>query len=500
MGRRQLSAEDTAFLCSETGISGMHVGAPVMVDAGGAGDGFSFERFRQLVIERLPILPQLRWRLLEVPFGLDRPFWVEDDTFDVDRHIRHIAVPSPGGPKQFNELLSWLVPEPLDRRWPLWQLWFIDGLDDGRVCIFQKMHHAIVDGVTGVGLGEVLYDITPEPRPAPTETRLSLRGSRRLSTPELLALGVANVAVRIPYRLLQVPAPLGLQLLTMADLARQRLPVVPPQAPRCSLNGPLSARRRVAFVREPLARIQEVKSAYGVKVNDVILALAASALRRYLLSIDDLPSRPLTTSCPVALRTAVEKDEIGNRVGMMMVSLATNVEDPAERLRAIYANTQAGKRAQQALGAHPTPGVVDLLPPGLVGMSSRSRAMQMITEHIPTISTSVSNVRGPNTPLYVCGARIDAILPTGPLLMGIGLNFGVLTYCGSVDFGITACPERVPDPQFVADGVPLALAELEAAAGIRTGRTAAAEDSAVRPMTRARRPAAGAPVKSRRTA
>ena len=448
----------------------MHVGSPVMVDAASAGDGFSFERFRQVVIDRLPALPQLRWRLLEVPFGLDRPFWIEDDEFDPDRHIRRIAVPSPGGREQLNGLFSWLVSEQLDRRWPLWQLWFIEGLDDGRVCIFQKMHHAIVDGVTSVGLGEILYDTTPEPRPAPTETRLSLGGSHP-STPELIATGLANVACRIPYRLLQVPAPLGLQVLSLADLARRRLPVVPQRAPRCSLNGALTSRRRVAFARVPLSRIQAVKAAYGVKVNDVILAMAASALRRYLLSIGDLPSTPLTTSCPVALRAEAEKNEIGNKVGMMTVSLATDIEDPAERLRTIYANTQAAKTVQRTLAAHPTPGVVDLVPPGMVTRLNQSRVMQSVTERVPTLSTSVSNVRGSATPLYVCGARIDAMLPTGPVLMGVGLNFGVLTYCGSVDFGVTACPERVPNPQSVADGVPLGLAELESAAGIKMSRS-----------------------------
>jgi WS/DGAT/MGAT family acyltransferase len=238
---------------------------------------------------------------------------------------------------------------------------------------------------------------------------------------------------------------------------------LPMQAPRTVLNRDPTPHRTNAFVSVDLPRVKAVKDAYRVKMNDVVLALCASAMRDHLLEIGDLPDAPLTAQVPVSMRTAGD-DTVGNKVGSMTVSLATDVEDPVARLLAIHSSTQAAKEMRQAMAVHQIMGVTETTPPGLIALAARMYTRNRLDRLAPPASNVViSNVPGPDFPLYIAGSAVESIIPMGPLLMGMSLNITVFSYRGHVDFGFMACPEVVPDPFLIADRIEPALLDLEKA-------------------------------------
>jgi diacylglycerol O-acyltransferase len=459
---RRTGGQDAAFLYGETESWHMHVSGLMVVDPSTAPHGFDFERLRAHTIERLPLVPQFRWRLVDVPLGLDRPGWVEDDDFDPDFHIRRIAVPSPGGPSELGELAGRLSSYKLDRRKPLWEMWVIEGVEGGRTAVLTKMHHAIVDGVSGMGLAEAVLDIEPDPPPREAEVRDSLHDRRAPGTVELLASGALSAFTRTPFRMLRFTRQTALQGLAAAGFVRRRgAPVMPYQAPRTSMNGEFTPHRRFTWASVPLARVKAVKEDRGVKVNDVVLALCAGALRRYLQKIDDLPEAPLIAQCPVSLRGDDDRDDVGSKVGSMFTSLATDVADPVERLEAIHESTQSAKEMQQALSVHKIMGLSETAPPGLIGLAARAYTRMGLSRMPPPVNVVISNVPGPPFPLYLAGGRLDGLYPMGPLVFGMGLNITVISYRDSLDFGFMCCPELVPQPELIAEGVSLALSELD---------------------------------------
>lgn len=480
---RKLSGQDAAFLYGETSNWHFHVSGLMIVDAANAPGGWSFERFREILISRLPEVPQLRWRYVDVPFGIDRPSWVEAGDIDPDFHIRHVALPAPGGPQELGDTVGRIISYKLDRSRPLWEAWCIEGLEGGRVAILQKMHHAIIDGVSGAGLAEVLLDIEPTPRVSAVELHEEITTHRTPSDLEMFVRGVAHSTVRTPFRLMRFVQQSVRQAVAAVPVLRGERPVsLPLTAPRTVFNQDPTSRREFAMARVEFDRIRAVKDAFGVKVNDVVLALVGTAMRSYLIERGELPDATLIASCPVSLRSGGD-DSVGNHVGNMFASLATDLDDPGERLMRIHESTMSAKEMHQALAAHQIMGLTETTPPGLIALAARMYTSAGLASRTPpAASVVVSNVPGPPIPLYLAGGRLEALYPMGPLLMGMSLNVTTLSINGSLDFGFMSCPDTVPNLQSMADAVPVALAELEEAAR-RVKRSKATKASKPRKQT-----------------
>ncbi len=463
----RMAGQDAAFLYGETPEWHMHVSSLVIADPTKA-PNFSFDLLKQLLLERLPQLPQFRWKVVDIPLGLDRPGWVEADNFEPDYHVRRIAVPSPGGKRELGELVGRLASYKLDTQRPLWEMWVIEGLADGRIAVLTKIHHAIIDGVSGAGLGEIILDITPEPREASSEMMNQASAGDIPGKPELLLRGLWNFYARTPVRTVRFVAQTLRQGLTAAGFARHTNVVAPYSAPRTSMNGPLTAHRAFASARIELDRVKRLRQELDVKVNDIVLELCASALRGYFEARGEVVEGPLVVQCPVSLRTDEDKDAVGNRVGSMFTTLATDLDDPLARLRAIHQATQNAKEMQRALSVHRMQGLTDTTPPGLIALAARMYSAAGLSRVAPPpVNLVVSNVPGPPFRLYMAGAPVEEILPMGPLLFDMGLNITVLSYCEFIDFGLMSCPALVPEPAQIADRIPRALEELEIAAGLR---------------------------------
>lgn len=460
---RQMSGQDAAFLYGETPNWHMHVSGLVIIDPSTHPDGWSFDRFLEVLASRIPEVPQLRYRLVEVPFGLDRPGWVEDGDLDIDYHVRRVGLPQPGDRHELGTLVGRLASYKLNRQKPLWEAWIIEGLEDGKVAFLQKMHHSLIDGASGAGLAEVLLDLSPEPRPANPEVKDSLAGEVVPNAMELAVRGIVNTAIRTPFRVARFARQTVQQVAAAAPMATGNLVTLPMQAPRTTLNADPTPQRSFASASVDLERMKTVKDAYRVKMNDVVLALCAAAMRDYLLEIEDLPGDALTAQVPVSLRVAGD-DTVGNKVGSMTTTLATDIEDPVCRLMTIHSSTSAAKEMREAMAVHQIMGVTETTPPGLIALAARMYTRNNLARFAPPASNVViSNVPGPDFPLYIAGGLVEAIYPMGPLLMGMSLNITVFSYRSHVDFGFMVCPSAVPDPYLIADRVEPALAALEAA-------------------------------------
>jgi len=475
---KRMSGVDAAFLYGETTAWHMHVSGVMLIDPSATPGGFSADLLTQRIAERVHLVPQFRYKLVEVPLGIDRPCWVEDPNFDVSYHVRRIGVPPPGGPVELGNLIGDLVSYKLDRNIPLWEMWIIQGLADDKVAVLAKVHHSIVDGASGAELATVLFDLEPDPpptAPAPPRTLDPVPSSA-----ELVARGVGRMMLS-PYRFARFAEQSVRQGLKLIGLQRRDVaPAMPFQAPRTSFNAELTPHRRFVYTSVSLDEVREVKAAFGVKVNDVVLALCAGTLRRYLEMNDELPSTPLIAQVPVSMR-AEGDSEVGTKVGAMFASLATDVADPVARLGAIHESTQSAKEMQHALAADKIMGLTELTAPGLIALAARMyTAAGLDGVGPPIMNLIISNVPGPPFPLYTAGSKLEAIYPMGPLLYGAGVNITVFSYEGRIDVGFMVCRELVPEPWTLAEGIGVALEELlaEARDPQRARRLAEADERA----------------------
>ncbi|MDJ0853471.1 MAG: wax ester/triacylglycerol synthase family O-acyltransferase [Myxococcota bacterium] len=458
---RQLAPLDAVFVSLETPDSPTHIGGLTLLDPSTSPE-FGFERLREIVGSRLALSPRFGWKLREVPFGLDLPYWVDHERFDLDDHVRRIAVPSPGGMNELTELAGYLFSQPLDRNRPLWEVWFIEGVEGGRTALVMKMHHCLMDGVSGAGLAELLCDLQPEP----TEAPLLPVDSKERAGP---GPAWSDIARRGIDNALERPRHLARHLKSFAAKAVDSLrdPAdlpMPSRVPRASFNGRIGRRRALACAEVSFDAIKSVKKHFDVTVNDVVLAVTGGALRRVLTECDELPGASLVALVPMSTRAQGDV-KLGNQITECAVSWATDVADPAERLRRIHASAERAKDATRSTGANLMKACGEVLPPGLFNLMYR--AAQSASELPMPGNAVVSNVRGTPVPLYIAGARVEGMYPMSILAPTQGLNITVVSYCGRVFFGFTVDPDLVPEPWRIADAIAPALAELEAAAEAR---------------------------------
>lgn len=455
---QQLTGLDAAFLAMETRTVCGHVGSVCVIDPSTAPEPFTLERFTRVVESRLPLVPLLRRRLVEVPLGLDQPYWIEDPDFDIEFHVRELALPSPGNDRQLAEQAARLHARPLDRSRPLWEIYLIFGQRGGRAAIYSKIHHAAIDGVSGNDILAALLDLSPADRTLPDPP--PRRTERQPAAVELLARSAVSLT-RHPLR----AARLSVDLLRsapalVASPAWPRLPLVDRllgrdgeailsrpglRAPPTPFNRSITQHRRWGFCDLALAEIKSVKNALGVTVNDVVMALCAGALRRWLIDHDALPDDPLIAAVPVSVRTEEQQGTHGNRVSMMLAVLPTQLADPRDRLQAVHQAMRAAKEQHDALPANLLADVTQFAMPALAGQAARMAARLRLVERASLFNLIISNVPGPNVPLYYAGAELLAYYPLSAIVDGQGLNITAMSYRDTLFFGVIACRELVPD-------------------------------------------------------
>jgi diacylglycerol O-acyltransferase len=481
---RQLTSLDAQFLAMESSRTYGHVGGLAVYDPSTAPGGkLGMEDICRLVGQRLHLLPPFRWRLVQVPLSLDLPYWVDDPNFDLDFHIRESAVPPPGNPRQLAETVARIFARPLDRSRPLWEMYVIHGLESGHVALLTKVHHAVVDGVSGSEILTVLLDPSPEGRevpPAP-ESPQEDRPPGELGMLGRGLLGLARQPVRVARslprtvpNLTDLPGANAFPGVPTASRAlsgvRRRLglerdpgilEVTAARPPRTCFNRPISPHRSFAFGSVSLDTVKAIKNELGITVNDVVVALCASALREWLRERDELPRDPLVAMVPVSVRAEHEAGQFGNRVSMMVVPIPTNEADLERRLMRSHELMRSAKERHEALPADLLTDASSFIPPAVAALAART-TMDVLARTRPPLNLVISNVPGPRSPLFIAGAQLRAHYPVSAIADGVGLNVTVMSYRDHLDFGIVADRDQIRDPWPLMRAVEHALDEIEA--------------------------------------
>jgi diacylglycerol O-acyltransferase len=453
---RRLTAADAMFLYNELPTQHMHTLKLAIFDHSTAPSPYSFEHEKEKLAGRLDRLPPLRWLTVETPLGLNHPVWLEDPDFDLDYHMRRAAVPAPGGPRELCALVEEIASRPLARNRPLWEVWMIEGVEGGQVAALTKIHHSLADGVASAEM--LRQALAPsdaeeereawEPEPVPP----------KLTRVRLALVDLARFLARAVPRVLRS---LGRAHRRRAEHRRQGAldPPKPYQAPRTSMNGPLSPQRRFAFTSLRLDDARAIRASFGCTINDVLLATVTGALRRLLLAKGELPDRPLITSIPVSTRT--ETRTFGNSTGAWYVELPTQLADPVERVRAIQRAVHTAKEEFEDTAGARLPDWMELFPPVVLKqIFSRLPRLMVKLGRPPMSNLIVSNVRGPSDPLQYDGARMTAFYSVGPLLEGVGLNVTIWSYHDKLEVGLIACRDALPDLWALADAIGESFEEL----------------------------------------
>lgn len=469
----RMSGLDAAFLYAETPAMHLHAVGIIVMEGHGPSGPVGYDEVAELIGSRLAVIPPFRRRAVAIPGGIDHPMWVEDPDFNLAHHLHAATVRAPGSNRELAAFAAHVASVAIDRRRPLWEMWFVDGLAGGSVAIVAKFHHAIMDGAGAGDLLARLFDLSPEPAPPPPDDW----------APEPIPSGatlVSSSLVSLAARQRRFPRAAAETVGSLAGTVRtwttQRLAgsAAPLTAPRTAFNGSVSSHRAVALRQVALERVLETRRAFETKVNAVILAAAAGALRGYLAERSGVPDRPLICSVPVANAASRSANEFGNHLSAMLVPLPLDDLDPVERLRLLQASSQNSKQLQVSLGPEILGRVTAFAPPALVtGASHLYGRLHLARLHPPVSNLVVSNVAGPAFDLYCAGARLTAVYPLGPVMDSMGLNITVLSLAGELNIGLIACAELVDDIEELGDRYVAALDELSVRAKARNARRAA---------------------------
>lgn len=449
----KLSGLDSAFLALESETWPMHVVCLTIVDASDTNGRVDYESFKQTLAKRLPRLPLLSRKLVQSPWGLSRPHWVPDPDFDFRNHVHRATVPAPGGRAELAELATQIYRHRLDRDRPLWEWWVVDGLENGRIAHLWKVHHACIDGRAGASMQEVFFDADPHggvsrelvPLPMPDEEDELPEGIARVAE---LAKSVAGTPVRLAGQLGSTA-----QGAVSAALTGRLGQAMPLGMARTRFNEPVGKERSYGFCTVSLADVKTVKNAFGVKVNDVVLAIVGGAMRNLLEDLGERPDKQLVGTVPVDATKGGTRSS-GNLITGMLVGLSTDVDDPAERLLCIHENALASKAVQGALGNDLLTGLADTPPPAVVSLGGDAyRAAKLCTLLPPVCNAVISNVPGPRATLYSQGQKVEAFHSMGIVADGFGLFVGGMSYDDQIDIGVLADRDALPDPFALADSI-----------------------------------------------
>ncbi|MEO6606638.1 MAG: wax ester/triacylglycerol synthase family O-acyltransferase, partial [Aeromicrobium sp.] len=419
----RLSGLDASFLYLESGAQLMHVCGLIVVDPDTIPGGYEFSTFKEELSSRVSGVAMFNRKLKFVPGRIDFPVWVTDDEFDIDRHVHRLAVPSPGGDKEVSEVAGHLAGIPLDRSRPLWEMHVIEGLANGKIAVFSKMHHASVDGVSGSNMLSHLCSLEADAPPLGegTEEPEHLRAPSDL---ELVGRGVLSTATK-PWQLVKLVAPTVRTVVETGRRARKGTAMAAPlTAPRTSFNGTITGHRSIAYTDVEIDTIKAIKKAVpGATVNDVVLALSGGALRRYLQARGELPESSLLASVPVSVRGESKRTGGRNKVSSIFCRLGTDVEDPLERITGMSEANSNAKDHHNAVPADTLQEWAEFAAPRTFGLAVRMVSDLRLAERAPVIHNLViSNVPGPPFPLYFIGSKVEALYPLGPVFHGAGLN------------------------------------------------------------------------------
>jgi len=439
----RLSAQDQSFLAFETRNVHMHVAATQIYDCGDLGTedgGVDFHKYKRATEAILHLVPRYRQKLKWIPLE-NRAVWVDDRHFNLDYHVRHTSLPRPGGLDLLARLSERIMSQPLDRSRPLWEIWVVEGLQDGRFAVITKIHHCMIDGASGVDLSMILMSPTPDreihepvpyiPRPVPSSYEL-LRDEilDRLTAPVELARGIRKFATETE----DLRTELGIRLRALRELAGWAVR----GASETPINGRLGPHRRFDWLTMSLEDMKAVRRALGCTVNDIVLATVAGAVRAYLMRRRVDPAElDFRTSAPVSVRRDEDKGKMGNNVSSWIIRLPIGEEDPIRRIEAIHETTQELKRSKQALGVEMMMAAAEWAPSSLLSLGAQAAS--------GPINMIVTNVPGPQFPLYMLGAKLEAMYPVVPLLENMGLGVALMSYDGKVCWGFNADYEMLPD-------------------------------------------------------
>jgi diacylglycerol O-acyltransferase len=464
MNMYRLSGFDAYLLSLESTSQTMNTCTFMELDASTMPGGYTFDRLRSKLSERIPALPEFRMQLGDSPLNLDTPVWVDYPDFDLDEHLHRVELPAPGGRRELSELAGRLAAGLLDRTRPLWDMWVIEGLSgtgpatSGRIAVLLRVHHVLVDAVTAGDLMSRLCstEVNPEAPPA-------REGFGSVSKRALVLDGLRRFASR-PWHLVTgvLPASVAGVVTSVRRAAQGQAMASPMTAPRTPFNGDVNDHRNIAYAQLNLDDVKALKNKFGVKLNDVMLALISGALRQFLIDRAALPEASLVAVMPISVFDAERQSR--NQMSAMFSRLYTDIADPAQRLKAIAEATSIAKEHSSDIGDTLLQDWTQYAP-GLMSMMMRLYRWSGLSARRPVYNVSLSNVRGHEVQCYLLGAAIAGRYPLGPVLNGVGLNISVVSLNGKLDVGLVSCPQLLPDLWDLAEGLPIALKELLDAAG-----------------------------------